>query len=347
MHFQLPRKLVALGYLAFGLVCSNSAVAAPSFERSLYLNVNMGYSSLEPKSDCDCHDITDTNDGGVEIALGYDLFPRVSLEGYYADLGQATVRDLDEGKDYSVEYHSAGINILGYLFARDYSWRGARTFSGEPFSPYIKLGAGQIDNDSSLVHDRPESFQAQFGLGVEFSLGSGFAARTAVTAYGGDANMFSIGLVKRFGLSGSAAPKKSRQVSRPQQPVIAQSQPRPQQIPKRSGPLFSLALPTLYFAPGSADLAKQDKRLLLNLASEIRNYYKVKVLIKGYADDASSAQGGDLMLSLKRAMHVKNLLIGFGVPRSQLDAQGLGDADLEGLAKQPTKRRVEFDIDFR
>lgn len=345
MRSHFHRRLAPSCALVTGLLASGSSLAVSSFDRSLYLNVNMGYSSLEPKSDCDCYDITDTNDGGVEIALGYDLFPRLSLEAYYADLGKAMVRDRDEERDYSIEYKSSGINLMGYLFPRDYSWRGLSTFSGRSFSPYLKLGGGQINNDSSLIHNRSQNFQFQFGAGFEFSLGSGFAARTGVTAYGSDAKMFSVGLVKRFGLSRSPSVKEPSR-AKASQTVTAQSVPVRQRT-ERSGPLFTLSLPTLYFEPGSPDLAKRDKRLLLNLAGQIRNYYKVKVLIKGYADDASPAQSGDLMLSLKRAMRVKNLLVDFGVPTLQLDAQGLGDADVEWPAKQPEKRRVEFDIDFR
>lgn len=345
MRSPSTRKLVWLLALSAGLLSSSAALAS-NFERALYLNINMGYSALEPKSECDCFDITDTNDGGVEIAAGYDLFPRLSLEAYYADLGKAIVRNIDEGKNYSIEYQSSGAYLTGYLFERDYSWQGVNTFSGRAFSPYLKLGGGQINNDSSLAHERNQNFQFQFGAGVEFSLGSGFAARTAVTSYGGDAQMFSIGLVKRFGLPQWSTGRKKASA----RPTLATAAPQPQpvrRLPPKSGPLFSLSLPTLYFERGSDDLSKPDKRLLLNLAGEIRNYYKVKVLIKGYADDASPAQGGDLMLSLKRAMQVKNLLISYGVPRTQLDAQGLGSADLEAVSKQPLKRRVEFDIDFR
>ncbi|MGV6818053.1 MAG: OmpA family protein [Thiotrichales bacterium] len=345
MRSSSARYLGRLFLLAGGLLFSGFA-SATEFERSLYLNINMGYSALEPKSECDCYDITDTNDGGVEIAAGYDLLPRFSLEAYYADLGKAKVRDVDAGTNYAVEYQSSGVNLTAYLFKRSASWQDVNTFSGRAFSPYLKLGGGQIKNDSSLAHDRNQNFQFQFGAGIEFSLGEGFAARTAVTSYGGDAQMFSIGLVKRFGQPRWSTGRQQA----PARPTVATVAPQPEpvrRLPPKSGPLFSLSLPTLYFEPGSDDLSKPDKRLLLNLAGEIRNYYKVKVLIKGYADDATPAQGGDLMLSLKRAMRVKNLLVGFGVPRTQLDAQGLGSADLEAVKKQPLKRRVEFDIDFR
>ncbi len=305
-------------------------------EASLYVDVNLGYSSIEPRTRCDCYQVTDTNDGGIHLGLGYDVSSRLAAELHYADLGEATISDASGNKAGSVGYQDAGISAIGYLFARN------SQSASRGSSPYLRIGAGYMKNDTQLSHKREDNTHLVIGMGMEFALGNGLSARTEITAYDADAKMFTFGLMKRFGFN-----------RKPYTPVAQKTRTSSLRNPGGSAPepensdstaLFSLQLPTLYFAQSSAELTPEDRRHLRRLASAINRFYKLHVLVKGYADDPGDSNA-NLLLSLKRAMQVKKQLIDFGVPGSHLDAQGLGRPGHSKSGMQPAEnRKVEFDF---
>jgi len=81
----------------------------------------------------------------------------------------------------------------------------------------------------------------------------------------------------------------------------------------------------ILFATGKADLQPESQPVLKEIATTLKKYGDLKVLIEGHTDNVGSA-ASNLTLSDARAAAVKAALVGdFGVDADRVSTKGLGD----------------------
>ncbi len=101
------------------------------------------------------------------------------------------------------------------------------------------------------------------------------------------------------------------------------------------------------FATGTADLSSSARESLARFAGIVASYPGLKFNIEGHTDSTGSAQTNEA-LSLRRAIAVRDYLIGQHVPASSIDAEGLASshpiADNETPAGRARNRRVEIGV---
>jgi outer membrane protein OmpA-like peptidoglycan-associated protein len=101
------------------------------------------------------------------------------------------------------------------------------------------------------------------------------------------------------------------------------------------------------FATGTADLNSTAREGLARLAGIVASYPDLKFKIEGHTDNVGSDETNSV-LSLRRAISVRDYLIGQRVAASNIDAEGLGSAhpiaDNESADGRARNRRVEIVI---
>jgi outer membrane protein OmpA-like peptidoglycan-associated protein len=101
------------------------------------------------------------------------------------------------------------------------------------------------------------------------------------------------------------------------------------------------------FASGTADLSAPARESLARFSGIVASYPDLKFKIEGHTDSTGS-EATNNELSLKRAIAVRDYLIGQHIPASSIDAQGLGSAqpvaDNETADGRAKNRRVEMVI---
>ncbi len=150
-----------------------------------YLGLGVGMSELEPNTGG--NRISDSKDIGFKIFAGYALTPRIKLEGYYADLGEAE----SVAPNGSIGYKTFGLSGLFYLYKEHDEHVG--------WGVYGRGGVGRMNNDSTLNFTRNKDFHLMYGGGIEYGFENGFAFRGDVDIFDEDAHLFGLYLLKRFG----------------------------------------------------------------------------------------------------------------------------------------------------
>lgn len=79
----------------------------------------------------------------------------------------------------------------------------------------------------------------------------------------------------------------------------------------------------LLFDTGSANLQPSSKEQLVNIAEILKAYPNVKIKMGGYTDNVGNPKS-NLKLSTDRAFNVMNELVGLGIDKTRLGAEGYG-----------------------
>jgi outer membrane protein OmpA-like peptidoglycan-associated protein len=99
------------------------------------------------------------------------------------------------------------------------------------------------------------------------------------------------------------------------------------------------------FATGTADLSSQARESLASFSGIIASYPDLRITIEGHTDSTGSPET-NRELSLRRAIAVRDYLIGQGIAASSIDVEGLGPsrpvADNETAEGRARNRRVEI-----
>jgi len=326
-----------LATIAFALAAGplvGAPVAKTAADSRWFLSGAAGFSSVKPASDCDCYRISDDNDAGFMIAAGYDLSRYFSVEGYYADLGEAEVSNVGGDPVGHVAYRDFGVTALAYFYNQSPQPPSRYYYPGVPrqgFSLYGRLGVGAMQNSSNLLFERGNDYHVLVGAGAEYAWRDGFGLRLEYTAYDVDAAMLTVGLVKRFGKSVAAVAPTGVKYGT----TVTTTKPKRSE---RSRALLSLTMPVIEFQPGSDMLDAEATRQLDRFARDVAAFFKLRFDIKGYAASGKD-EYENLRLSLGRAVRVKKYLISKGISPRRLSSQGIGSGDGKGVSE-----RVEISI---
>jgi len=103
--------------------------------------------------------------------------------------------------------------------------------------------------------------------------------------------------------------------------VAAQLAAKP---PASSGPSETRG-PSINFAAGAADLTDQAKAALKGVAGTLKGNEKLRVQLYAYAAGSAAETGQARLLSLSRALAVRDYLMSQGVGAERVDVRVLGN----------------------
>ena len=310
--------------------------AARDFDQRVYGGIGLGVSDLDPQSTTPSLTVGDSTDQAFKLFLGFDLASRLSVEAFYADLGEAGIQFIGDDVG-TIEYQVAGVSALGYLFGTRLHHSDSpdsALASREGLAAYLRLGLGIMENESNLNYDRDHKLHLHTGLGLEYGWSNGLAVRAEVAAYDSDAAFAGVSLLKRFG-------KRA-----PLPPAVAETpDQRSAVITDPVIPVVTPGLSSTYFAFGKYDLTPQTRSVLDMLAEQLKNQPQAVISIEGHTDDIDT-EAYNLALSLKRASAVKAYLESKDIDATRMQLSWFGEtrpvATNQTLDGRSLNRRVEI-----
>ena len=266
---------------------------------------------------------------GFKIFGGYDFNRYFALEGGYFNLGQFgfTAHTAPAGSlRGDIKLQGANIDLLGKLPL------------GEKFSLFARAGLNYAKAKDSfsgtgavaVINPSPEKSSAnyKFGVGAEYDFTPSFGMRVEAERYRiddavgnkGDIDLFSVGLVFRFGRTEPPPPVvASAPVAAPVAAPAPPPPPPPPPPPKRIKVSFS--------ADSLFDFAKDTvrpagKEALNAFAAQLKGAQFDVITVTGYTDRIGS-HAYNMNLSTRRAEAVKSYLVEIaGIPADKITARG-------------------------
>ena len=167
-------------------------------ERSWYLGAGLGLTELDPDTNNTGYTVADERDSGYKLFGGYDFSKRLTVEGFYVDMGSAAITSSFAGQpDGTIDYSTLGASALWY-FWRNSEAKGKDLRKG--LQAYVHGGLSFLNNSSSVAYSQENSVQVQYGAAIEYGLNNGIALRAGLDLYDKDAGMAFVGVLKRFGI---------------------------------------------------------------------------------------------------------------------------------------------------
>jgi len=266
---------------------------------------------------------------GFKIFGGYDFNRYFALEGGYFNLGQFgfTAHTVPAGTlRGDIKLQGANIDLLGKLPV------------GEKFSLFARIGLNYAKAKDSfsgtgavaVINPSPEKSSAnyKFGVGAEYDFTRSFGMRIEAERYRiddavgnkGDIDLFSVGLVFRFGRTEPPPPVVARApVVAPVAAPAPPPPPPPPPPPRRIKVSFS--------ADSLFDFAKDTvrpagKQALDAFAAQLKGAQFDVITVTGYTDRIGS-HAYNMNLSTRRAEAVKSYLVEIaGIPANKITARG-------------------------
>ncbi|MBL4608909.1 MAG: outer membrane beta-barrel protein, partial [Pseudomonadales bacterium] len=184
------------------LIVNSGNVFAQS--SSFYGGFNLGVSNLDPDtSGAPTLSGDQKQDVSIKLDFGYDASEHFSVEGFWANLGEATFSP--QG---SLSYEALGLGVIGHYF---YMGESRSYGAGAVF---LKSGFVSLLNASNDIEfENNNSISLYYGIGTEYWLSDHWSVRLDLTTYDKDASEISAGVAYRFSTTKRrSTPKgKSRQ----------------------------------------------------------------------------------------------------------------------------------------
>ena len=338
-----------------------------------YGGVGYGGSDIEPRVNESGYTVTDSNDSGTQLFFGRDLSARLSVEGYYSDMGAASLAS-DDGPSGRIGYSAIGVSGLLYLLGGG----GVDSLANRSgLNIYTRLGGGRLNNDGlGIEFNRKNDWHWSAGFGAEYNLSNGFGIRGEVHNFDSDARVVSLNIVKRFRikkddgslpmileradglkpasdednasakkLNGSGIDADGDGVN--DRDDLCDATAKGAAVDS-NGCDFTGVLEGVTFATGSADLTQDGSEALDKVIQQLKENDEVRISIQAHTDNRGPA-ADNMELSRKRAETVVRYLkdIG-GVDLGRMSAIGYGESrpvqSNSTEAGRLANRRVEIKI---
>jgi len=334
------------------VVCFASGASAS--DGQWYLGVGGGATTLKPETDGTPFRLDTSNSAGGKIFIGYDWKDKFSLEGYYADLGEATFTNQAE-----LKYTVFGLGLNYYFPDNDV---------GPSF--FLKAGVSSFNNSGNINFTVANSTQIYVGAGAEVRLENGFAIRGEFDYFDRDAQYFGLALSKRFGRTKeeSNVPDWARdiQVGGPEfdSEESGYSTLKPEDmLPDDSGltPTTVESVPDLQspsvltsslgvvegveFISGTAALKPQSLPILDQVARTLAQYGTTQFVIIGHTDDVGDP-ASNRKLSLEQVKRIGEYLETKGVNAKNLSYIGAGEDEPRTRNDSPEGRAMNRRIEI-
>lgn len=291
----------------------------------------------------------DNRDTGYKLFGGYQFNRNFALEGGYFDLGQfgytATIPAPTAGTLVGrIRLKGVNIDAVGILPLT------------EQFSAFGRIGlnyAQARDNftNTGLVpvpaNPNPSKNDTNYklGLGLQYDFTKSLGMRIEAERYRindavgnrGDINMYSLGLVYRFGAEKPAPAAKAP-------PPVVEAAPVMVVVPVPAKTQQYCSILDIQFEIKQDVIQREEKEKFAVVGTFMKKYPDTTALIEGHTDDVG-ASDYNLRLSQRRADSVVSYLVDeLHIDRSRLSAVGYGEsrpiADNSTRAGQQMNRRV-------
>jgi outer membrane protein OmpA-like peptidoglycan-associated protein len=231
-----------------------------SFPKRFYVGFGGGNARIEPDTAGTVFTVTDNTDKAALVFAGMDFSRRLSFELQFANLGTAAMQNTQTLENVGIEYSEISLSALYYLW-NDYSDDDYLDYDGldlrAGFSFYARAGGGQMENGSvgNVVYTRENDLQFLVGLGMEYGLRNGLAARLEHVRYDTDAEYTGAALLYRFG---GVKAQPSVAAEEPELPVLPAPKPISPLPPPPPPPAELPTLPELPQPIEEAEVVSDD-----------------------------------------------------------------------------------------
>jgi OOP family OmpA-OmpF porin len=287
-------------------------------------------------------------DHGFKVFGGYQFHRNFGLEAGYFDLGEFgyTARTAPPGSlTGDIRVKGFNLDLVGTLpLSQRFSVLGrVGVTHSRTEGTFSATGAGRVPYASPNTSER--STNAKYGVGVEYNFTDNLAMRLEAERYRikdsvgnrGDVDMFSIGLLYRFGAPSPAprpvaaawvAPAPAPQAAPAPAPAVVVAAPAPAPAPVFAPPAVlrrvNLSADSL-FTFDSSLVTPRGRAALDQLAVDLRGLQYDTVHVTGHTDRLGSTRYNDA-LSTRRANAVADYLVQSGaVARNKVAANGAGE----------------------
>lgn len=317
-------------YLGANIGQSKASIDAERIQASLEDN-GFGVSSIDE----------DSSNQGYKAYLGYQFGTYLAVEGGYFDLNDFSfLANTSPITDFRGETGLKGWNLdlVGILPLT------------ERFSATARIGLTQNDSKTryssnglinTAAYNHDDSYtKHKFGLGLQYDLSAALTLRLEAERYRmddlvgnkGDLDLYSLGLVYRFGSS-------------------TQSEPQAAPIPVQSAPVAIaaetvvkepevLVLEDVHFNFDTAELNNETKVILRQHVQTLKANPQARVRIAGYTSASGSAEYNQA-LSERRAQSIKAFLIAEGVDANRFKTIGFGQTNPAEYEANPSVLRSD------
>jgi OmpA-OmpF porin, OOP family len=257
----------------------------------------------------------DDSDRGYKFFVGYQFNHYLAVEAGYVDLGDFGVRvarDPDVGTLTSdTSYKGYNLDVVG-------TWPMTQRLSA-----FGRVGAFHYQTEENFIgtqslaaslsrDDKDTGYK--FGAGLEYSFTDRLSARVEAERYriedmlgdNGSVNLYSVGLVYRFGDRATPPPPSE------QAPVVAQQE--------------YCSNMQIYFDINRADLPRAESERLYAAGAFLKKYPDTKAVIHGHTDNVGSNQY-NMQLSQRRAESVLQYLVDQQIDASRISTIARGEED--------------------
>ena len=346
---KLARASGTLGLAALAVIASPFAVAADDL--GWYGGINIGRSRANIDDEriasslvgqgATATSVTDHDrDTGYKLFGGYKVNRNFALEGGYFDLGRFgfTATTVPPGTlDGSIRLKGLNLDAVGILPIT------------ERFSAFGRVGMNYAQAKDSfsgtglvnVTNPNPSKREAnyKYGAGLQYDFTESLGMRLEAERYRindavgnkGDVDLFSVGLVYRFGAKTPApaprveapAPAPAPQLAAvtpppPPPPAVAPPAPAPRKVTFSADSLFDFNKSTVKPA---------GKQHLDKLAADLRGANFDVITVTGHTDRIGS-HAYNMKLSTRRAEAVKAYLMdSAGIPAGKISARGTDGSD--------------------
>jgi len=298
-----------------------------------------------------------TIDGEGKVYLGYQFNRYVSVEAGYFDLGESQFNAVTSPNGIlhtNMEVRGFNVDVVGYVpFTDNFSAFGrlgvTRALTQDTFS-----GTGAAAALGGKLSDRDTFGKA--GVGLQYNFTDSFAMRVEAERYvisdalydHDNIDLYSIGVVYRFGAKPAPAPAPVVIAPPPPAPVVVVAPPPPpaprfEKYTLSSTELFGFDSETLHMPQPKLD----------EIAAALKtDGAPTQIVIVGYTDRLGAPEYNQ-KLSERRANSVKNYIASKGIDPTRLQVFGKGEADPVVQCTEKNKaalieclkpnRRVEID----
>jgi len=277
------------------------------------------------------------SDRGYKFFVGYQFNHYFSLEAGYADLGDFGVR---------VARAPGAGTLTGETSYKGYNLDAVGTWPlTERLSAFGRAGAFRYETEENFIgtesvaaslsrDDKDTGYK--FGAGLEYSFTERLSARIEAERYriedmlgnNGSVNLYSAGLVYRFGDRATPPPVKK------DDPIVAQQE-------------YCSKL-EIQFEINRADIPRAETERLNAAGAFLKKYPDTKAVIEGHTDNVGNEQS-NMQLSQRRADSVLQYLVGQQIDASRLSTVARGEAEPistnDTNAGKRDNRRINTTID--
>jgi len=277
----------------------------------------------------------DNRDMGYKAFLGYQFGRYFSLEGGYFDLGKFKY----EADTTPLGMLTGSIKVKGL----DFDLVGTLPLT-ERFSAFGRIGVTYAEakdafsGTGAVAVVEPDLSKRgtnhKFGGGLQFDFSKAFGLRAEAERYRiddgvgnkGDIDLYSLGVVFRFGRKTAAPPPVERVAASPAPVETVVQAPVLVIVPAPERTQEYCTILDLQFEIDRDEIEREDKEKLAVVGRFLSKYPDTKAVIEGHSDDVGTSEH-NMKLSQRRAESVVGYLVThFHIAPSRLQAVGYGDS---------------------